>query len=102
MAELPEREENSHKGTYGSVLIVAGSRRYPEAAVLAALGAGRSGAGLVRLCVPEEIVPAVISGAPFATVLPCPTSKNGCLLPAGLDLILVQFNYCTVSLWLSE
>lgn len=94
MAELPEREENSHKGTYGSVLIVAGSRRYPGAAVLAALGAGRSGAGLVRLCVPKEIVPAVTSGAPFATILPCPTSKNGCLLPAGLDLILEEAKSC--------
>lgn len=49
---LPERAPDSHKGTYGSVLIVAVSRRFPGAAVLVALGAGRSGAGLVRLALP--------------------------------------------------
>jgi NAD(P)H-hydrate epimerase len=46
---LPQRKANSHKGDYGKVLIVAGSEKYPGAALLAAKGAARSGAGLITL-----------------------------------------------------
>jgi hydroxyethylthiazole kinase-like uncharacterized protein yjeF len=52
---LPARPEESHKGTFGSVLIVAGSRGMSGAACLAGLGALRSGAGLVTVAVPAGI-----------------------------------------------
>lgn len=51
------RAEDTHKGDYGKLLIVAGHRRYPGAPQLAAAAAVRSGAGLVRLVVPEEAYP---------------------------------------------
>ncbi|MEE8519111.1 MAG: NAD(P)H-hydrate dehydratase [Dehalococcoidia bacterium] len=51
---LPERPMNSHKGTFGSILVVAGSRRFIGAPVLAAEAAYRSGAGLVTLAAPES------------------------------------------------
>ena len=44
---LPTRNENAHKGTSGRVLVIAGSRHYTGAAVLAVAGALRAGAGLV-------------------------------------------------------
>lgn len=52
---LPERKSDTHKGNYGKILLLCGSRGYTGAAALASLGALRSGAGLVYLAVPESI-----------------------------------------------
>lgn len=52
---LPDRDENAHKGNFGRVLLLCGSRGYTGAAYLAAMGALRTGAGLVYLGVPESI-----------------------------------------------
>ena len=52
---LPEREVTAHKGNFGKILLLCGSRGYTGAAYLAAMGALRSGAGLVFLGVPESI-----------------------------------------------
>lgn len=52
---LPDRRSDSHKGDYGKILLLCGSRGYTGAAALAAMGALRSGAGLVYLGVPESI-----------------------------------------------
>ena len=55
LSRLPERDKNSHKGDFGKLLLLCGSRGYTGAAYLAAMGALRSGAGLVFLGVPESI-----------------------------------------------
>lgn len=55
MACLPDRDVEGHKGTFGKVLLLCGSRGYTGAAYLAAMGALRTGAGLVFLGVPESI-----------------------------------------------
>ena len=52
---LPDRVADSHKGNYGRILLLCGSRGYTGAAALAAMGSLRSGAGLVYLGVPESI-----------------------------------------------
>ena len=52
---LPDRPDNGHKGTFGKILLLCGSRGYTGAAALAAMGALRTGAGLVYLGVPESI-----------------------------------------------
>lgn len=52
---LPVRPDEGHKGSFGSVLIVAGSRGMSGAACLAGLGALRGGAGLVTVAVAEGI-----------------------------------------------
>lgn len=52
---LPDRKPEGHKGTYGRLLLLCGSRGYTGAAYLAAMGALRCGAGLVFLGVPESI-----------------------------------------------
>ena len=52
---LPDRKTDAHKGDFGKILLLCGSRGYTGAATLAALGALRCGAGLVYLGVPESI-----------------------------------------------
>ena len=52
---LPPRPERAHKGTFGKLLIVAGSMEYSGAALLAGLGAIRSGVGLACLATPEAV-----------------------------------------------
>lgn len=52
---LPVRDPDSHKGTFGRVLVVAGSQGMAGAAALASLAALRSGAGLVTLAVPKSL-----------------------------------------------
>jgi NAD(P)H-hydrate epimerase len=52
---LPPRSPDSHKGTNGKLLILAGSNQYPGAAVITSYGALRSGAGLVTLAMPESL-----------------------------------------------
>lgn len=52
---LPDRNPWGHKGNFGKLLLLCGSRGYTGAAFFAAMGALRSGAGLVFLGVPESI-----------------------------------------------
>jgi len=54
---LPERPGDAHKGTFGSVMVVAGSPRYTGAAYLACTGAMRSGAGITTLACGKSIHP---------------------------------------------
>lgn len=70
---LPERRADSHKGDYGKLLLLCGSRGYTGAAALAAMGALRTGAGLVYLAVPECIyaIEAVKLTEPAVLPLPC-------------------------------
>ncbi len=49
---LPDRPADANKGTFGTVVVVAGAVGTAGAAILAGLGAARAGAGLVRVCVP--------------------------------------------------
>lgn len=73
---LPDRAVDAHKGNFGRVLLLCGSRGYTGAAALAAMGCLRSGAGLVYLAVPENIyaIEAVKLTEPI--VLPMP-DQNG-------------------------
>ena len=63
---LPPRPRDSHKGTYGSALLLGGSARYPGAIVLAAEGAVRSGAGLVRVATVESAAASLVARVPEA------------------------------------
>ena len=69
---LPDRDPWGHKGTFGKVLLLCGSRGFTGAAYLAAIGALRTGAGLVFLGVPEGIyaIEAVKLNEPVVFPLP--------------------------------
>lgn len=69
---LPERDPFGHKGSFGKVLLLCGSRGFTGAAYLAAMGALRVGAGLVYLGVPESIyaIEAVKLNEPVVFPLP--------------------------------
>lgn len=67
---LPTRLHNSHKGSYGRLLVVAGSVGMAGAAALCATAAMRSGAGLVTIACPEDVLPIVQTLCPCATALP--------------------------------
>lgn len=67
-AMLPARKADSNKGTYGKVLVIAGSRGMSGAAYLNALSAYRAGAGLVRIYTAEENRVILQAGLPEAVV----------------------------------
>ncbi|MCX6844103.1 MAG: NAD(P)H-hydrate dehydratase, partial [candidate division WOR-3 bacterium] len=87
-AVLPRRRPDGHKGTFGTALIIAGSRGFSGAACLAGMAAVRSGCGLVHLAVPAGIIDAVASNVVEAVKTPLPQTENAALSPAALESIL--------------
>ena len=69
---VPARPREAHKGSFGHLVIVAGSPGKSGAAVLAARGALRAGAGLVTVAAPEAIRAEVDAGCVEAMTLPLP------------------------------
>jgi NAD(P)H-hydrate epimerase len=88
LPELPPREPESHKGTYGRVLIVAGSRGMSGAAILAGLGALRGGAGLVQVAVPAEVLPIVAAYNPCYLTALLPQDAHGRLSSDAEEFVL--------------
>ncbi len=68
-ALLPARPVRGHKGMFGKVLVVAGSLDYAGAALLVCRAAGRAGAGLVTLAVPESLQPLFAAKVEEATTM---------------------------------
>jgi ADP-dependent NAD(P)H-hydrate dehydratase len=85
---LQPRPREGHKGTFGKVLIVAGSVGMSGAAILAGLAALRGGAGLVQLAVPFPIQPIVAAAQPCYMVVPLPADEAGRLADAALEIVL--------------
>lgn len=97
-ALLPERPEDGHKGTFGTVLAVCGSPEYAGAALLAGTAALRAGCGLVALAlpatlraelagrVPELVTPALPEAAPY---VPDPVPALAALAARRADALVV-------------
>lgn len=81
---IPSRPAESHKGTYGRVLIVGGRAGMAGAAALAGLGALRGGAGLVYLAVPKSVISIVSSIEPSYLTLPLNVDVTGELIDSAL------------------
>jgi NAD(P)H-hydrate epimerase len=71
---LPERPLNAHKGTFGKLMIVAGSANYTGAAILASSAAVRAGTGLVTLALPGALHSAVVPAIPEVTYVLLPNT----------------------------
>ena len=74
---LPRRPADGHKGTFGKVLVVGGSRGYTGAPVLAARGALRTGAGLVTVAVPQSVYGIAAVKCDEAMVMPVKCREDG-------------------------
>lgn len=85
-AMLPQRNPWSHKGDFGRVLLICGSRGYTGAAALSAMGCLRSGAGLVYLAVPESIYVIEAVKMTEAIVLPFPDFEGAFSTDAAVAL----------------
>lgn len=87
MQLLPTRSVDAHKGSFGKILLMCGSRGYTGAAALAAMGALRSGAGLVYLAVPESIY--AIEAVKLTEPVIYPVfDENGMYAPSSVEKIL--------------
>lgn len=87
MQLLPARSVDAHKGSFGKILLLCGSRGYTGAAALAAMGALRSGAGLVYLAVPESIY--AIEAVKLTEPVIYPVfDENGMYAPSSVEKIL--------------
>ncbi len=86
---LPRRPDIAHKYDFGHILIIAGSKHYTGAAILATIGALVSGCGVISLAVPENIYPYLISRVdPEIIVLSLPSTKEGTFAISSLDIII--------------
>lgn len=83
---LPQRPANSHKGTYGKAMIVAGSANYVGAPRLASLAAYRVGAGLVTLGLPQSIYNVVAAALTEPTFLLL-SDDMGVLTPEAIEIL---------------
>ena len=88
---LPVRPRDGHKGTFGTVVVLAGSQGYTGAAYLTSMGAARSGAGIVRLMVAQSIYPILAEKCTEVVVGPVPEISPGVVGHAALSAVLRGF-----------
>jgi len=98
VAELmPDRPRDSHKGTFGTALIAAGSLNYTGAALLAGTAAYRAGAGLVTLAVPEPLHTVLAGQLPEATWILLP-HEAGFISEEASEVLLSHLQRATAFL----
>lgn len=86
-ALLPERPPHGHKGTFGHLLVIAGSRGKAGAASLAAVAALRSGCGLVTIGVPEGQIASITRKHPELMTLPLTENSGGAISSKAISEI---------------
>jgi len=85
--KLPARPRDGHKGTFGRVLIVAGSVGMSGAAVLSGMGALRGGAGLVQVASPAPVQSIVCAHNPCLLTAALPADADGTLADVPQPLL---------------
>src|SRR5438552_5625549 len=95
---LPDRPRDAHKGTFGTVVVLAGSLGFTGAAYLSATGAARTGAGLVRLLIGDTIYPILAAKCTEVMATPVPEVAPGAVGHAAYDSILRQLESAEVGI----
>lgn len=83
---LPKRIKHGHKGSFGHVLVIGGSKHFVGAPLFSALASLNTGAGLVTLAIPEDIYPQVSAQCPSALFQSLP-AEEGFFSLASIDLL---------------
>ncbi len=94
---MPKRDPYSHKGNYGRLLLLCGAEGYTGAPVLAAMGAARTGAGLIFVGVPRSVYPIVAGKLIEPMVFPLP-EEGGKLSAEAIAQILDRLKTCDACL----
>lgn len=97
LSALPlPRPATTHKYKQGHLLLIAGSRRYGGAALLAGLAARASGVGMLSIAVPASLRPILVAQLPDALIVGCTEDETGAIahLPDDLDLSKYQTIAC--------
>jgi len=104
LALLPDRDPWGHKGTFGKILLLCGSRGYTGAAYLAAMGALRTGAGLAFLGVPESIydIEAIKLNEPVVFPLPDDHGKLSIFAVSEIEKRLPQMDAVLIGCGLGQ
>ncbi|MDZ7860419.1 MAG: NAD(P)H-hydrate dehydratase [Candidatus Krumholzibacteriota bacterium] len=92
-ADFPLRSPEAHKFECGSLLVVAGSRRYSGAAQLSALSALKTGCGIVYMAGPESIRGSVQSAAPEIIFVSLPETQDGSISKDALGVLNGKIRY---------
>ncbi|MDO5149438.1 MAG: NAD(P)H-hydrate dehydratase [Oscillospiraceae bacterium] len=85
---IRKRTSDSHKGTYGTLLSITGSKTMPGAAMLSGKAALRSGLGLLKQCAAEICIPAFAASFHEPVYLPLKTEENGFYSADNAELLL--------------
>ena len=89
---LPPRPRSSHKGTFGHVFVLAGSRDKSGAALLTGLAALRSGAGLVTLMLPESLRSDMVGKVPELMAVWLQETQEGTADASAAEVVLRQLS----------
>jgi len=84
---LPKRPKGANKGSFGRVLVIAGSINYIGAAYLACMGAARVGAGLVTLATARSLQPILAAKLTETTYLPLPEAEEGIIASEATTVV---------------
>jgi len=94
---MPVIPKNAHKGTCGRLLNIAGSERYPGAALLSSKAAVKSGAGLVTVAAPNRVIKAIVPAVPEAVFLAVDTDKDGFITSGAAKQLLPELQKATAA-----
>ena len=97
-ALLPARPARGNKGTFGKLLVIAGSLDYAGAALLVCRAAARAGAGLVTLAVPESLQPLFAAKVVEATTMALPEDEVEVLDPEPALAAILDHEHDAIAL----